>query len=402
MGKGIRRHSTAAGVAAIGLVGLSLLAPASAYADPAYGGVSAVEAAASYLAEQLAAGDDHLSSEFEGDSFPDHGVTIDAVLALDAAGVAQDQADASAEWIASNVNDYIGMGGQTYANAVAKTLYFAAERGVDPAAFGDVDLIALLASTEGTREPGRFSDVGGADDFSNNIGQSFAILGLDRADAEVSAAAVEYLRGQQCEDGGFQLAPTGADCASDPDATAMAAQALIAVAGADDDDVTEALDYLAGVQADDGSVGGGSTTEGANTNSAGLAAAAFTAGGRSAEAESAREYLSGLQHTCTSGSDDLTGVVSYDQAGYDAPEDADAGQATRATAQAVIGMAEESLVSMSAGGEAATPEISCENPAAADAEESTSMTWVLVAGGLVLVVVLGLLAARTRRSGSRS
>lgn len=410
----VRRAGTAA--ATTGLLALTLLAPSVAHADPAYGGANDVEAAAAYLAGQLADGDDYLSSEFEGNSFADHGLTLDAVLALDAAGVAQDQAAASTQWLAANINDYVGTGGETYANAAGKALFFAAVRGESPTSFGGVDLVALVTSTEGVREPGRFSDISSMEDYSNNIGQSFAILGLSRAEAPVSDTAVQYLRSQQCPDGGFQLAPAGGECLSDPDATSMAVQALIAVAGADDDGVTKGLDYLAGAQAEDGGFGGGSTTEGPNANSTGLAAAALKAGGRSEEADAARDYLTALQHTCTSGEPDLTGVISYDKAGYEtAQSDGAVDQDVRATAQAVIGLADTSLLTITSGGDATTPQVSC--AAAADqaaasedgaededghAQESGSTASYLTALGLVLLVSLGLLVFTLRRPGSRT
>lgn len=414
MGASTLRRAASATAATSGMLALTLLAPLAAHADPAYGGVSEVEAAASYLASQLADGEDHLSSEFDGDTFPDHGLTLDAVLALDAAGVAQEQADASSQWLAANINDYIGTGGETYANAAAKALFFAAARDENPASFGGVDLVALVTSTEGTREPGRYSDISSAEDYSNNIGQSFAILGLSRAGAPASDPAVQYLRSQQCTDGGFQLAPAGGECLSDPDATAMAVQALIAVAGADDDDVTEGLDYLAGAQGEDGGFGGGSTTEGPNANSTGLAAAALTAGGRTEEASAARDYLSALQHTCTSGEANLTGVISYDKPGYDAAQnDGAVDQDARATAQAILGLTGGSLLNISPGGDAEAPQVSCATEAAGaeasdepqddhEAQESGSPAGYLTALGLVLVVSVGLLIYTIRRPGSRS
>ncbi|WP_158716286.1 prenyltransferase/squalene oxidase repeat-containing protein [Blastococcus sp. Marseille-P5729] len=414
---GIRTLCRAGTAAVTGLLAMTLLAPSSAYADPAYGGATDAEAAAAYLAAQLADGDDHLSSEFEGDSFPDHGLTLDAVLALDAAGVAQDQADASTKWLAANIADYVGTGGETYANAAGKALFFAAARGENPTSFGGLDLVALVTSTEGAREPGRYSDISSTEDYSNNIGQSFAILGLSRAGAAVNEPAVQYLRSQQCGDGGFQLAPTGGECLSDPDATAMAVQALIAVAGADDDDVTEGLDYLAATQREDGGFGGGSTTEGPNANSTGLAAAALTAGGRTEEAGAAHDYLAALQHTCTSGETDLTGVVSYDQAGYDAAQqDGPVDQDARATAQAVMGLADTSLLTVTAGGDATTPQVSCaaEGAAASEsgadtedgedgaAQEPGGTAGYLTAVGLVVFVSVGLLVYTIRRPGTRS
>ena len=111
-------------------------------------------------------------------------------------------------------------------------------------------------------------------------------------------------RGHGALDGGRRL-PAGAavpgrrlpasssptTCVSDPDATALAVQALIRVAGAEDGDAQDGLDYLA-VQQDDttGAVGGSGPTAAVNANSTGLAGQAFLAGGR-ANAGPARAVL---------------------------------------------------------------------------------------------------------------
>ena len=144
---------------------------------------------------------------FDGVDYPDYGVTLDAVLALDAAGAGQTEAAATTKYVADHIGGYIGTDfGPTelYAGATAKALLVAVAQGVDPAAFGGVDLVATLQSLE--TSSGRFSDhsAGGAD-YSNLIGQSFAVMALRRAGEATSAASVDIIRANQCADGGFRL-----------------------------------------------------------------------------------------------------------------------------------------------------------------------------------------------------
>jgi hypothetical protein len=87
------------------------------------------------------------------------------------------------------------------------------------------DLVATLLSLEGN--DGRFTDRSDFGDFSNVIGQSFAILLLTAAEGvEPSEAAVNALVNAQCDDGSFTLEFAGGDCVGTPDATGIAIQAL--------------------------------------------------------------------------------------------------------------------------------------------------------------------------------
>ena len=60
-------------------------------------------AAAGWLARQFVTGD-HLETAFDGQSFPDAGLTLDAVLGFAAAGVAGDSADAAMAWVGEPAN----------------------------------------------------------------------------------------------------------------------------------------------------------------------------------------------------------------------------------------------------------------------------------------------------------
>jgi hypothetical protein len=325
------------------------------------------EAAAGYLARELAAGGHHFSVEYGGTLYADYGVTADAVIALDAAGAGQAEAAAATKYLADNVVSYTGFGDPTEisAGSVAKLLNVAAAQGLDPTAFGGFDLLGTLRSLE--QPSGQFRDVSKYGDYSNLFGQSLALMGLKRVGTTPSAAAVGFLDAQQCADGGFRLDFGVSPCSSDPDATAMAVQALIAVNGSSDAHAVKGLDYLAGRQAASGGVGGGGPTSAVNANSTGLAGQAFLAGGRVTQARLANQFLVGLQYGCTFPAA-LRGGVAYDSAAFAAQRQAGAGakavdQDRRSTTQAILSLSGTPLFAVTASGAAAgAPVVVCASP----------------------------------------
>ncbi len=344
------------------------------------------EAAAGYLARELAAGGHHFSVTFDGTAYADYGVTADAVLALDAAGAGQTEAAATTRYLADNVVMYTGFGDPTEisAGSVAKLLNVSLAQGVDPTAFGGYDLLGTLRSLE--QPTGQFRDVskypkgdGSYGDYSNVFGQSFALMGLERAGTDPSAASVTFLAAQQCADGGFRLDFGVTPCASDPDATAMAVQALIAVNGSGDARAARGLDYLGSRQQASGGVGGAGPTASVNANSTGLAGQAFLAGGRGAQARRANAYLTGLQYDCGFPSG-LRGGVAYDAAAYAAQNAAGAGAGTadqdrRSTTQAALALAGTPLYAVtSAGAVAGAPTVVCAAPTTTAPPTTTTTT----------------------------
>lgn len=334
------------------LAAAALLCTAGLAATAATAGAvtTSPDSAAGYLAARLAAHGGHVVTEFGNQTYDDHGMTADVVFALQATDSGAAAARTATSFLAENVDAYIGADGDTYAGSTAKLLTVAVSQGQDPRAFGGQDLVARLQST--MQPSGRFSDTSQWGDYSNTIGQSWAVLGLDRAGAGPDAAAVTFLRQQQCDDGGFRLDFSAATCNSDTDATAFAVQALVAVAGAGDTDVREATDWLAGKIQADGGVGGTGPTVAVNANSSGMAAAAFTAAGRDAEAAKVRGFLRTLQFGCTA-AESLRGAYAYNADGLQAAEPT--AQIDRATAQAVIGASGQSYVDVSADGDQSAP-----------------------------------------------
>ncbi|MGL5930731.1 MAG: prenyltransferase/squalene oxidase repeat-containing protein [Dermatophilaceae bacterium] len=330
------------------------------------------ELAGHYLAQQLRVSGYTFGTEIEGVEYPDFGLVADAVLALDAAGTGQDAAAQATATLAGRLGEYIGFDTDNdaatpddlYAGSVAKVLNVAAAQGAPPRDFGGVDLVATLQGLE--RPTGRFSD-SGAEDYSNTFTQSLAVMGLSRTGGTVSDDALRYLLAQQCPNGGFQLVMADggctADAEADPDSTAMAVQALLAVGG----QTTAAdagLDFIVSRQRDDGGVGGSGPTASVNANSTGLAGQALIAGGRTAQARLAASYLTALQYDCSFPAA-LRGGVAYDTATFETKEAAGVDavptdQDRRSTAQAALALSETPLYAVTAeGADATAPAPSC-------------------------------------------
>lgn len=383
------------------------------------GSAGSASAAAGFLQARLAAGGHKLvNTQFKS---TDYGLTIDAVLALDAAGTGASEADATTALVEREVGQYTGAAsGDLYAGALGKALAFASAQGRKPTSFGGHDLVAQLRSLE--QASGRFSDKSAYGDNSNVIGQSWAVIGLVRAGSQPIAKPAGFIAEAQCPDGGFPTAFGGASCVSAPDATAFAAQALIA-ARTDPDAVKQALDYLVKAQASDGSFGGGETTKEPNTNSTSVAAQALAAGGRTAEAERASAYVARFQLGCTA-AEPMRGAIVYNGQALAAGEKPDAAptdEDVRATTQGVLGLTRIPLADISAeGAEPVAPTLDCtatptasaqsddSSPApatgAAGATEQTGSglgTGALVGAAIVLIGAGTVIVIRRRRGEHR-
>ncbi len=303
---------------------------------------------------------------------PDWGLTIDALIALEATGADPAAARQVSDAVAANVRSYnshedwvpgseVRIGGAT-----AKILYAAVISGADPTDFGGFDMRAetldLVAGADAGAHEGRIQDRGTTDN-SNTFGQSLGVLGLARSGG-VPQETVDFLIRQQCSEGGFRLspdqfgtpAPTCDEAQSavlDPDSTGMAVQALLAAAtdGAEGAEEAAALgaDWLEEIQRADGSFGGSGPTAASNTNSTGLAAQALAAEGRQAAADDAAEWILTHQITASSGAAAAdAGTIAYNRESFDSAV-ADGiltmqrDQWRRASAQALLGLAQVSL-----------------------------------------------------------
>ena len=292
------------------------------------------EAAGSWLADQLVDGE-RFEAEFGGTIYPDHGLTADAIVALAAAGVADDFAAAATAWLgeSENTDGYAGNGTDASSSGgLAKLAIVAQTRGLDATNWGEdgVDLITRLKDLE---DPdGRFTD---DPDFGNDFktfSHAFAIIALARQDGEApSDASIDLLLESQCADGGFSGNLQPAECASGVDSTALAIQALLAAGrGGDTEEIADAVAYLVSVQGDDGGFG---TAAGdpSNANSTGLAVLSLEDAGSDAAAAEGEAYLLDLQIDCDDPETDR-GAIAADGGTFDAAS------ATRATSQAIYGL----------------------------------------------------------------
>lgn len=264
----------------------------------------------------------------------DIGLTIEAALTLQDAGRPA-PVDAIAAAVAERVVGYTqpGYGTEVSAGGTAKAVLLAQAAEQDPTDFGGLDLIDQLESAvvaDGAAS-GRILDrldpaAADAADYSNVIGQAYAVRALDDADSELSDAVTDHLLLQQCEAGFFRglLSPVEApeqDCDAaagepDVDATGIAVRAL--AEQADDPEVQDAIEaagrWLVTQQDEDGSI---AVDGNPNSNSTGLAAVALEIAGQEDAALEAAEYVLGLRVTDPeSGSalSDETGAIAYDAA----------------------------------------------------------------------------------------
>ena len=180
------------------VVATTLVAPAQAAPDHVSG---------RWLERQLTDGLVH-NENFGG--FNDYGLTADVAFGLDAVGGHQATVAEIADAIAPHVDSWttgVDFGSEDiYAGSVAKAVVLAQTAGEDPTAFGGVDLLQRLEDRVATEDPiaGRIQD-SGEQDYSNTLGQAFAVLGLAEAGSTKAAPARKFLLKQQCRGGYFRL-----------------------------------------------------------------------------------------------------------------------------------------------------------------------------------------------------
>lgn len=278
-------------------------------------------AVADWLVAQAPEGVAH-NAQYGTDDF---GLSADIGIALAEVGGYDEEIATIAAAVMKNKKAYTspGFGTVTSAGATAKALVL--QQNVDASDPG------LLKQLEGTvAENGRIADVldpkdKKAADYSNTIGQSYAVWALSNAESTKAAAATEFLAGQQCEEGWFRVTftadPAAADqtCDADPkatpdaDATAFALIALSTAATPEAEKAVEAgVEWLKETQAEDGSFKA-ATGNIANSNTTGLAGWAFGRAGETDSAEKAASWVA--DHVVTCGDD--AGAVAYDDAALD-------------------------------------------------------------------------------------
>ncbi|MFV2019256.1 LPXTG cell wall anchor domain-containing protein [Micromonospora sp. LOL_023] len=314
----------------------------------------------------------------------DWGLTIDALFALRATGTELAAVAAITEALAANADGYAAirteMGDFVTGGSTAKVLLAAVAAGVDPTDFGGHDwrqrtLDLIYGTDHGTRTGWLYDRNLDTTAGSNLFGQSLAVIGLARSGG-VPQPVVDFLVKQQCPGGGFRLYPSAAGnaCSADPateqsmevDATAMAVQALLAAADAGASGTAEPLaaatSWLLSVQAADGSFNGSGFTNYPNTNSTGLAGQALAAAGEHTAAGQAAGFVAAQQLTTANAgaASAHVGAIAYTPdslatAVTDGIGESELDQWRRATAQAVLGLAQVPLGQIGTGDPAPTP-----------------------------------------------
>jgi Prenyltransferase and squalene oxidase repeat len=316
----------------------------------------------------------------------DWGLTIDAILALNAGGRgAEPAATAATATVAAHINDYISGASSgdnpdsLYGGSIGKSLLAATVQGADIHNFGGVDLEALSRDViqTGGVQAGRFSNFDSAfGDFSNGFGQALNTLALSQTPDGVPTEAIDFLLAQQCPAGGFRLnygdpafPPITRGCESDDeadtDATAFAVDALLVLDPAPSTlaAIHDAASWLVGLQdPTTGGFGGTGPTSAVNTNTTGLAAQALNAAGFTEEAAAARAYVGSLQldaaHTSGTPAAGEEGAIARDQGAFDdglAIGLGDRDSWRRATTQAVLAFGLPELVAPRADPVPVTP-----------------------------------------------
>ncbi len=320
---------------------------------------------ATWLEDQLTGSLVH-NDQFD---FDDYGLTLDVGFGLQAIGGHGATVRAIRDEMADHVDSYttgadFGQPENVFAGSLAKLTAYVQASGGDPRAYGGADLVRRLNNRILSVRPvkGRLRDKG-AEDYTNTIGQSFAARALARADSRKAGGAIRFLLKQQCDAGFFRLNLASLDAekqscdaaraskrSPDTDATALAVLNLRAMPIAHRtapvrQAIADATAWLKKRQKDNGSLGGGTSTEGSNTNSTGLAAWVLGDSGACRPAARAARWVRDLQVVDAGGTslEGEDGAIAYDAAGYAEGEDGgisdeERDQWRRATAQAAPGL----------------------------------------------------------------
>ncbi len=170
--------------------------------------------------------------------------TMEAIFAIVAGG------ENPTDWVQDGSTPLSFLEGQA-SNALAtpgdtaKLILAAVAAGGNPRDFGGSDLVAALEASLGD------SGLYGGAEAGNVFGQSLAILALKAAGRPVPARAVDWLVGVQLQDGSWSWNGDTTPGSGDSNSTALVVQALVGVGGRDAS-VRQALEYLRRIQNEDG------------------------------------------------------------------------------------------------------------------------------------------------------
>ncbi|MGW4831919.1 hypothetical protein [Amycolatopsis sp. SB7-3] len=382
----------------VAMIAAPLSGTATAANDP-----GAAKANARWLATKLKP--DGTLDNPSGGTLPDHGLMLDVLFAMYAAGEGaraepivkflDDQGHATDYFTWDGLAPGAGYDQIIVGGAVAKTLVAAQVSRRNPRAFDGYDLVAETHAAIMRKGPdkGRVSDYAKdpalADAVSNNanmFGQALGVIGLAVA-GENDRIAIDRLLTQQCSEGYFRVlfsyiptketgdhvTPDGRKVSTcdegkplglsptDGDATGLALSAMLAAkkAGAAglDAPIAKTVSWLKANQTPGGGWGGGVGTEAPNTNSTGLIVQALAdAGGADAAVDKGVRYLKSAQANAASDAGNKLagelGAIAYDPVSYEAARSSGiSGVDTwiRASAQASLGLSQIGFHSLAKG-----------------------------------------------------
>jgi len=350
---GLRGWSRATVAVVAATAAVAAAAPSTADAATVPRTHNPAKAAAGWLARQLAGpNNDHIVTSFTPQ--PDPGLTADAVLSMDAAGVAQTAARRATHWLRTQTKSFTAEpGAGRDPGRLAKILLVAEAQHADVHAFGGLDLVAQLKSAE--QPSGAFTDTGNPSKGDSPVSQALALIALSNTGSVrdwPDAAAIAWLVSQRCGDGGFFFATQASppqNC-NDVDSTAFAAQALLTVHSSV---AASAVHWLRAHRNPDNGYGlaFGSSSPASNANTTAVTVQALRQAGYSASA--GLSWLQKHQVGC-GGLPSRRGAVKYDKSGYQRAS------AAYATAQAGQALAHKWLGAISRIGAAAdAPRLAC-------------------------------------------
>ena len=311
---------------------------------------SPAKAAAGWLARHLTGTNhDHLVAYGAADP----GLTADAVLSMDAAGVAQDAAKRATAWLKTQTVSYVTSGSGHDPGHLAKLLMVAEAQHADVHHFGGLDLVAELRQAE--QPSGAYTNTGDPATGDSPVTQALVMIALSHTGSIADwpdAAAIGWLVSQRCGDGGFYFATQAnppQNC-NDVDSTAFAAQALLTVHSSI---AASAIHWLRSHRNPDNGYGlaFGSSTPSSNANSTAVTVQALLQAGFSGGY--GLSWLHKHQIGC-SGLASRRGAVRYDDGAFQFDS------ASYATAQAGQALAKKWLGDISRSGAlAAAPRLAC-------------------------------------------
>ena len=276
-----------------GLSGMPLAQSATPVATPIVPGPDpALVRAVEYLRDQQ--GDDGGFGGLEDE--PDPATTIDAVIALKAAG----QRGVDTTVAIDRALAYLETAGAAFAEQgagqLAKLALAVIAGGKDPRDFGE-DRLNLLAGL--TTRPATNSTTPLATPASLYGGSAYShalvLLAVAAAGEPAPIEAIEDLRATQLEDGSWGFAGTTEPGTGDSNTTALAVQALVATGNGTDPMVPSALAYLKTLQNEQGQVRFQAGTEFmADANSTALTVQALIATGQDPAGAEWRNAAGGL------------------------------------------------------------------------------------------------------------